>query len=198
VRITSDWTDTEVIRHLGTSYGSGYVGGRAATVTTVHLERLCRTPCSTSLPTEGTYYADAPGMQAREFRLPAETKSLKVRVTGASSTPLALSYWATLLGGTAALTGGILWGVFGSMDGTSLSRTDAAGNVQSYREPYDTSAYRTLTLVGGGVMIAGIVGLVLLPRTHVETDSGVRLDASASSRSASPSRVRFTGSGFVF
>ena len=176
VRVTSDWPNTEVVRHLGTSYGTGVVAGRTASITTFHLEKLCRAPCAATLPTEGSYYVDAPGMHARGFELPPGSRSLDVRVKGASSTPLVLSYYATLLGGVSALTGGLLWGILGSREGA------------------DPSAFQAMTFLGGGVMVAGIAGLVLLPRTHVETADGARLDARASA----PRRATFTGNGFSF
>lgn len=145
---------------------------------------------------KGSYYVDAPGMDSRNFRLPPDSKALRVRVTGASATPRILSGWAIVLGGAAAITGGILWGVYGAADDVQLATTDSAGKVQYHRESNDTSAYQTLTFVGGGVLIAGVVGLILLPRTHVDTESGVRLDAHASRPATS--RVRFTANGFVF
>ena len=194
VTVTSDWPKTELINHLGTSFGTGTVGGRSATITTVHLEKVCRVPCSTALQTEGNYVVDAPGMHARSFELPAGSKNLDIKVRGASHTPLALSYWGVLLGGSTALAGGLLWGLLGSH--TSLeSRTSASGKLEYYDKPMDTSAFQAMTLIGVGVLAAGVAGLIFLPRTHVETNDGTRLDASAP---PPPAKARFTGQGFVF
>ena len=181
VKITSDWPDATLIRHLGTSSGTGYAGGRAVTITTVHLEKVCRLPCTANLPTEGDYAVDAPGMHARGFKLPVGNRSLDLRVEGANVAPLYVSSLAATLGGTTALLGGIFWAVLGT-------GTDYSGR------PRDPSAWQTMTFVGAGVMVAGIIGLIYFPRTHVLSSDGVKLDARASR----PPKLQFTGNGVVF
>ena len=166
VAISSDWEETAVLRHLGTSYGVGTVGGRTASVTTVHLERVCRAPCSAKLETEGSYIVDAPGMNPARFELPAGVQRVDVRVKGASQTPLTLSYVGAVTGGVLALTGGLLWGVLGS-------GTDAVTG-----QPRDAGPWPMLTIGGASLLVAGIAGLVALPRTRVESGEGARLDAS--------------------
>ena len=191
VKLTSDWPKTELINHLGTSYGTGTVGGRSASVTVLHLEKLCRAPCTTALATEGSYYVDAPGMHAGKFELPPGSKSIDVKVRGARQTPLVLSSWGVVLGGATALTGGLLWGLLGS-GSTTEGRTDANGKFEYYDKPRDTSAFQAMTFIGGSVLIAGIAGLILFPRTHVESEDGTRLDASAKTK------TRFTAQGLLF
>lgn len=167
VAVSSDWEDTAVLKHLGTSYGVGTVGGRTASVTTIHLERVCRAPCTAKLDTEGSYIVDAPGMNAARFELPAGARRVDVKVKGASQTPLTLSYVGAVTGGVLALTGGLLWGVLGS-------GTDAATG-----KPRDAGPWPMLTIGGAVLLVGGITGLVALPRTRVETGEGGRLDAAA-------------------
>jgi hypothetical protein len=174
VELSSDTPGTELIQHAGTAYGTGTVGGRVANITTFYLERICRAPCTANVPTEGHYFVDAPGMHAQDFELPAGARAEKLQVRGASSLPLTLSLWGVYLGGVSAATGGIVWGVMGD------------------RAP---SSMQTLTLVGGGVLVAGIAGLILSPRTHVYDQSGAQIGSVDTKRS---SGIRFNGNGFVF
>jgi hypothetical protein len=178
VKISGDWHGAELLQHLGTSYGVGSVGGRAASITTIHLERICRLPCAATLDSEGSYIVDGPGMNPRRFELEPGTKRAALGVHGAPQWPLTLSAYGVLLGGVAALSGGILWGIIGANEPGS-----------------DVSAFQLTTIVGASVLAAGIVGLIFLPRTHVEAaEGGSRLDAS---RTPAP-KLRFTGNGFVF
>ncbi len=180
VKILSDWPGTEVIRNLGTSYGYGSIGGRGVSITVLHFERLCRAPCTGALQTEGRYFVEAPGMQARAFRLPPGSHPLDINVRGGNGVALGALTLSGTVSALVGITGGVLWGVFGS-------KRDSQG------APYDTTNYQAMTFIGGGVLVASIVGLVLLKRTHVETADGVRLDASASR-----SKVRITASGLTF
>lgn len=178
VKISGDWHGAELLQHLGTSYGVGSVGGRAASITTIHLERICRLPCAATLDSEGSYIVDGPGMNARRFELEPGTKRASLGVHGAPQWPLTLSAYGVLLGGVAALSGGILWGIIGANEPGS-----------------DVSAFQITTIAGASVLAAGIVGLIFLPRTHVESGDGTsRLDAS---RTPAP-KLRFTGNGFLF
>lgn len=178
VRVASDWEDSVLIQHLGTSFGTGVVNGRAASVTTLHLAEMCRVPCTANVPTEGRYYVDAPGMNAREFRVPVGAKSVDVDVRGVSQAPLTLSAFATILGGAATLVGAPLWAALPDESGV-------------------TDTMRTVTIAGVAVLAAGIVGLVVLPRTQVELTEPGRGDARAVMKPRASS-VRFTGSGVVF
>ena len=176
IRVTSDWPHTELIRHLGTSYGTGVVGGHTAAVTTFHLEKVCRAPCTATLLTEGSYFADAPGMQAREFLLPPGSRSLDIRVRGVRHTPLVASLWGAMMGGATAIVGAGMWALFGSSEGELDSRRNAQGQLEYYRKPPNTTAFQTMTFVGTSVLLVGVAGLILFPRTHVETSDGVVLD----------------------
>ncbi|MCL2725705.1 MAG: hypothetical protein FWD69_14845 [Polyangiaceae bacterium] len=51
--------------------------------------------------------------------------------------------------------------------------------------------------VGAGILLVSVVGLIVSPGTHVDTDDGVRLDAKATP-TQHPSTVRWTGTGFTF
>jgi hypothetical protein len=174
VELSSDTPGTELIQHQGTAYGTGYVGGRSASITTFYLERVCRAPCSATVPTEGHYFVDAPGMHAQDFELPAGVRDEKLRVKGASSLPLVLSLWGTYLGGVTAASGGITWAVLGDRMPSSL---------------------QTATLIGGGVLVVGVAGLILFPRTHIYDQSGTRVGSTDSKPS---SGIKFSGNGFVF
>lgn len=179
VAITSDWEDTAVLRHLGTSYGVGMVGGRSASVTTVHLERVCRAPCTAKLDTEGSYLVDAPGMNAAQFELPAGVSRASVRVKGASQAPLTLAYLGVVTGGALALTGGLLWATLGS-------GTDAITG-----RPREGGPWPMLTLGGAGLLVAGVAGVLALPRTRIETGAETRDQARRAS-------LRLTASGVTF
>src|SRR5687767_5711520 len=50
VHIDSPDPKVELVRLAGVSQGTGYVGGRAATLTTIHLENMCRAPCDLQVP----------------------------------------------------------------------------------------------------------------------------------------------------
>lgn len=184
VTLASDWDKTVLYRHAGTSYGTGYVAGRAASVTTVHLEKICKLPCTARLSPNGSYIVDAPGMAARVFEVGASTQPQQLQVKGASSALLAASLWGTILGGSVAIAGGTTWALIGNGE-------DAFGNKR------DASPYQILTFTGAAVAAVGIVGLILLPRTHVESIEGERLDARAD-QPTTTARARFTGNGFVF
>ena len=177
IRIHSDWAGSELVRKLGTSYGSGTVNGRYASVTTVHTERVCRAPCTADVPTEGEYVVQAPGMVGRAFSIPPDTKRLEARVKGAPAWPLYLSTYVGVYGGALAFVpGAVLWGI--------------NGDSFSFAKP--------LTVVGGLVLVAGIAGLVFLPRTHVESKEGVNLDANAATKPKEKKSFVLTTQGFVF
>jgi hypothetical protein len=177
VKIRADWEGVELIRHLGTSYGYGTVGGRAASITTIHLERICRLPCTATLENEGSYVVDGPGMNPRAFELSPGARTASLSVRGASQWPLTLSAYGVVIGGVTALTGGLLWGLFAASDSA-----------------LDTSPYQAMTYAGAGALVLGVAALILLPKTHVEEPDGARLDA----RAATPTGPRFTGNGFTF
>lgn len=172
LRMESDWPGGELIRNVGTSYGTGTVNGKYVSVVAVHLERICRVPCTADVPTESTYYVDAPGMAGRRFAIPPNTKRLNAHVKGAEAWPLVLALYGGVAGGGAVfLTGGLLWAIDGS------------------------SGYVALTVVGGLALVAGISALVMLPKTHVETDDGTRLDARHKPAKTTP---QLTMQGLVF
>ncbi len=183
LHITTDWGQGELIQHLGTSYGTGYVGGRSASVTTFHMQRLCRLPCDVDVATEGNYYVDAPGMLARQIAIPAGALQLDAKVHGASQAPLTLSLVAVYIGGIAAIAGGVAWAA-GVADPTTETKYIGGSGANAQWGPVTTpSKYETLvpavTIAGSGVLVAGIAGLIFFPRTHVEASDGGRLDARA-------------------
>jgi hypothetical protein len=161
---------------------------RADAQTEVHIEsdwpdtewNSCRTPCTATVPTEFRYRVSGPLMHTRDFRLPVGSRSLRLRVTGASVIPLKVSEVLTFLGVFGASIGGPFW-IAGAVGSDDTSRTF-----------YD--AGQTATLISGGVIVLGIAGLLLFPRTHVETVQGERLDA----RAVPSQRPHFVGNGFVF
>jgi hypothetical protein len=172
LRIESDRPDNELVRHIGTSYGTGSVNGKSVSLTEIHLERVCRLPCTADVPTESTYYVDGPGMAGRSFAIPPNTKQMSAHVKGADGWPLVLALYGGVGGGGAAfLTGGLLWAINGS------------------------DSYAALTVVGGLVLVGGIAALVMLPKTHVESADGTRLDANAK---PAPAKPHLTLSGLVF
>lgn len=171
LHLDSDWAGSEIQRKLGTSYGSGTVNGKYASVTVLHFERVCRAPCVADVPTEGEYYVDAPGMAARKFAIPANAKRIDAHVKSAPAWPLALAlYGGVGVGATLAITGGIL-----------LAMTDS-------------SAAAPMTVVGVLLLAGGITALVMLPKTHVEGADGALLDASARPRKS----LQLTAQGLVF
>ena len=171
LRLDSDWAGSEIQRKLGTSYGSGTVNGKYATVTVLHFERVCRAPCVADVPTEGEYYVDAPGMAARKFAIPPNAKRVDAHVKSAPAWPLALAlYGGVGVGASLALTGGLL-----------LALTDS-------------SAAAPMTVVGVLLLAGGVTALVLLPKTHVESADGVRLDADAKPKKS----FQLTAQGLVF
>ena len=171
LHLDSDWAGSEIQRKLGTSYGSGTVNGKYATVTVLHFERVCRAPCVADVPTEGEYYVDAPGMAPRKFAIPPNAKRLDAHVKSAPAWPLALAlYGGVGVGVTLAITGGVLLAVS------------------------DSSAAVPMTVVGVLLLAGGITALVLLPKTHVESADGARLDASAKPQKS----VQLTAQGLVF
>ncbi len=183
LHITTDWGSGELVQHLGTSYGTGYAGGRAVSVTTFHMQRLCRLPCDVEVATEGNYYVDAPGMLAREFRVPAGTETLDMKVKGAPTWPVGLSlYGGVYLGGLAALGGGLGW--------VMLSKSSTPGTWEQYG-----GTVQAVTFVGSGLLVAGIVGLIVTDRTHVEAGDGSRLDARAQ---PARSGIGVSPQGFTF
>ena len=171
LHLDSDLAGSEIQRKLGTSYGSGTVNGKYATVTVLHFERVCRAPCVADVPTEGEYYVDAPGMAPRKFAIPPNAKRLDAHVKSAPAWPLALAlYGGVGVGATLAITGGVLLAVS------------------------DSSAAVPMTVVGVLLLAGGITALVLLPKTHVESADGARLDASAKPQKS----VQLTAQGLVF
>jgi hypothetical protein len=152
LKLTGDYQDTTLIHHLGTSYGSGYANGRTVSVAVAHLEKVCRLPCKTTVHTEGEYYVDAPGMLPARLEIPAGARALKLQVKGAPTWPVYLSWSGVYLGGMAAALGGTF----------SLLRAKDSDY-----------GFATPMLVGGLVALgAGIAGLILAPRTHLEPDEG--------------------------
>jgi hypothetical protein len=106
VRLDADWEDTTLVHHLGTSYGTGYSAGRSVSVAVAHLEKVCRLPCKTNLYTDGEYYVDAPGMRPARLDIPVGARALSLKVKGAPTWPLMLSWAGVYLGGMAAGLGG--------------------------------------------------------------------------------------------
>ncbi len=189
VALQSDWDGTVLVRHLGSSVGVGYAAGRSVTVTTAHLERVCRAPCSAELPTESTYVVDAPGMNTASFELPPGAKAADVRVKGASQLPLTLSGTAAFVGLLGGMVGGIFWGV------GSASESDG-------RPSSMASDGRTVTFLGIGTLAVGIAGLIFFPKTHVDvraTEGAPKAPAAdVKAQTATRPAVQLTPAGFVF
>jgi hypothetical protein len=149
VRLDADWQDTTLVHHLGTSYGTGYSGGRTVSVAVAHLEKVCRLPCKTSVYTDGEYYVDAPGMRPARLEIPVGARALNLKVKGAPTWPVMLSWSGIYLGVIPAVLG---------------------GTFMMLRQKSDDYGFAAPTLVGGLAMIgAGIVGLILSPSTRLES-----------------------------
>jgi hypothetical protein len=161
LKLNGDWEEMVLIHHLGTSVGTGTVGNSAVTVTAIHLEKVCRLPCKTTVLTDGDYYVDAPGMRAARLQLPVGANALNLRVKGAPTWPITLSFVGALAGGSVA--GASAYDVFGSSKPQSFS---------------------TITLIAGlsllGVSLVG--GLFLAPKTTIEN--------AATRNAVSPSRPK--------
>ncbi len=148
----STWSGTQLYEHLGTTFGQGYVGGRAASITTVYLRKVCELPCAAPLRADGDYFVDAPGMRSQRLRVPIGAGPGEATVKGAPVWPVYLSIAGIAVGGSLTLLGSLLW--------ISSSRA---------------GAYPVVTLFGLAALGAGIAGFVLAPSTEITSGSGEKL-----------------------
>ncbi len=152
LRLKSNWPETQLYEHLGSTFGQGYIGGRSASITTVYLRKVCDLPCAAPLRPDGDYFVDAPGMRARRLRLLSGEGAGEATVEGAPVWPIYLSVAGIAVGGSLTLLGSLLW-------------------ISSAR----AGVFPVLTLLGLATLGAGIAGFVLAPSTEITSASGRKL-----------------------
>lgn len=150
---------------------------------------VCTAPCEANVDPNGTYKIGGGITETGTFSLPARSGALALHVNAGSRGMRIGGAWATLLGGSAVLAGGLMLALGFLL---TTDTYDNQGNITG------TTHSTGLITAGAGVGIGGIallalgIPLMVASSTRVDTDQGAQVALGHSSRFA------FTSRGLVF
>jgi hypothetical protein len=141
----------------------GYAGGQSVVIS--HMRPVCGGACDRVVDgSQGQSFAATGAFPPATFTLGAYQGDVSLRVQPGSTGRRVGGLWATVLGGTALLTGAVMLPIAVSV---SSSTPDSYGLQSS------TSGFKTASigvLVGGAVVTAGGIALLATSGTKVELE----------------------------